>query len=192
MTTTTGRTRRTSPDRPEAAPNGAPDALEHLRAGVRAMLYEHPEEARDHLEAAASPELLNRHDPVAIDAMAYLSSVRFAMADVDGATTAARLAVALGPERFAPNQKSGEMALRLGDPEQAAERFLAALRASEPGSQNAKAAEASLREARRRAAAGIKHQARAPRLLAGLVRMLPRRRPGLAHGSVTAGPQLQG
>jgi tetratricopeptide (TPR) repeat protein len=167
-------------------------ALEHLRAGVRAMLYEHLEDARDQLEAAASPERLARHDEIAIDALAYLSSVRFAMADVEGGASAAELALKLGPDRFAPNQKAGEMAIRMGDPERAAERFLAALRASEPGTQDAKAAEASLRDARLRLSRSIRHEARAPRGLAGLGRLLPRRRERLGHGSVTAGPQLQG
>jgi len=167
-------------------------ALEHLRTGVRAMLYEHMDEAKEHLEAAASPALLARHDPVAIDALAYLSSVRFGLADVEGGAAAAELALKLGPDRFAPNQKAGELAIRMGDPGRAAERFLAALRASEPGTQEAKAAEASLREARRRAAKSIRHEARAPRGLAGLGRLVPRRRARLAHGSVTAGPQLPG
>jgi tetratricopeptide (TPR) repeat protein len=181
MTTRTGRPRR-----------GSSEARDLLRAGLRAMLYERPEEARDCLEAAASPERLSRHDPAAIDAMAFLSSVRFALADIEGATAAVELAMELGPDRFAPNQKAGEMALRLGDLERAAESFLAALRASEPGTQDAKAAETSLREARRRVARGIRHEARSPRGLTELARILSRRRPGLAHGSVTAGPQPQG
>jgi tetratricopeptide (TPR) repeat protein len=181
MTTRTGRPRR-----------GTSEARDLLQAGLRAMVHERPAEARDCLEAAASPERLSRRDPAAIDAMAYLSSVRFALADVDGATDAIELAMELGPERFAPNQKAGEMALRLGDPERATERFLAALRASEPGTRDARAAEASLREARRRLGRGIRHEARPPRGLPVLGRLLSRRRPGLAHGSVTAGPQLQG
>lgn len=179
MTTTTRK-------QPVAADTAA---LGELRAGLRAMLYERFEEARQHLEAAAAPELLDAGDPTAIDALAYLSSVRWALADVAGAQDDSERALALAPERFATNQKAGEMALRLGDLDTAATYFLTALRASEPGTPDAKAAETSLREARSRVAKGIRHEARLPHMAGWMARLVPRRRKERqpAGGSVTAG-----
>jgi tetratricopeptide (TPR) repeat protein len=159
---------------------------ELLTAGLRAMTHEHPEDARSYLAAVATPEALASGEPLAIDALAYLSSVRWSLADVDGAMEAADEALELGPERFAPNQKAGEMALRLGDLERAADLFLAAVRATEPGTADSKAAEISLREARRRVGNGIRHEARTPRLTGWLSRVVPRRRRNQTPGSVTA------
>jgi hypothetical protein len=180
------------PDAP-AAPSGGTTARESLRAGLRSMVHERPEEARRYLEAAATPELLARGDPVAVDALACLSSVRWALADVEGARDDADRALRLGPDRFAPNQKAGEMALRLGDSELAATRFLAALRASEPGTADAKAAEASLREARRRVSRGIRHEAHLPHVAGWLGRLASvGRRRSAGAGSEEAGPGAAG
>jgi tetratricopeptide (TPR) repeat protein len=145
-----------------SAPDKARDRREHFRAGLRAMNHELLEEARDHLAAAASPAGLEAADPTAIDALAYLSSVAFALGDVEFAGEAVERALAVGSRRFATNQKAGEFAMRMGDPERAATHFLAALRASEPGTAQARAAEVSLREARGRLAGGVKHGASLP------------------------------
>jgi predicted Zn-dependent protease len=166
------------------------DAQVALQEAVRAMLHERLGDARDLLVPLTSEDALESRDPLAIDALAYLSSVHFCLGDVKSAIATSTRALDLGPSRFAPNQKAGEMALRLGDSELAAARFLAALRASEPGTSDARAAEGSLREARRRAARGIRHEARAPRLAGWANRLIPgRRRPTPAPGSVTAGIQ---
>ncbi len=200
MTTTTRRPDR-HPARPQsvaarrvaAAPGGVRGARDLYLAGLRSMVHERPEEARDFLEAVATPEMLACADPIAVDALACLSSVRWALADVEGARDDADRALALGPDRFAPNQKAGEMALRLGDSQQAATLFLAALRASEPGTPEAKAAEASLREARRRVGHGIRHEARLPRMTGWLGRLpsVLRRQPG-GDGSAEAEPMAGG
>lgn len=162
-----------------------------LREALKCMLHERLDEAKDLLEPLVSEEALEAGDPLAIDSLAYLSSVYFGLGDIKTAIATSTRALDLGPSRFAANQKAGEMALRLGDSELAAARFLAALRASEPGTSDAKAAEGSLREARRRTARGIKHEARAPKLGSWASRLIPgRRRPSPAPGSVTAGLQL--
>ncbi len=178
MTTPIDRTRRrrfmrkAGPRHSSAAAAAAPTAtaatavesrdlpsqrLEQLRSGLRAMAHEHLEEARVYLSAAAAPTALGDTDPVAVDALAYLSSVAYNLGDFQAAAEAVELAVSLGPDRFAPNQKAGELALRLGDMDRAVDLFLSALRATDPGTSDAKAAEASLRECRRRLSKGIKH-----------------------------------
>jgi tetratricopeptide (TPR) repeat protein len=140
------------------------------------MLHEHPQEAQECLEAVATPAAIGAAEPLAVDALAYLSSVRWSLGDIEGARDASDRALELGPERFAPNQKAGEMALRLGDLERAADLFLAAVRASEPGTADSKAAEISLREARRRVSHSIRHEAKAPRMSGWLARMVAGRR----------------
>ncbi|HEX7492102.1 MAG TPA: hypothetical protein VF337_10415 [Candidatus Limnocylindrales bacterium] len=191
MATTRERLIPRSPRRKDVAATSTLTAdlstAEIFTAGLRAMLHEHPEEARDNLAAIATPEALAAGEPLAIDALAYLSSVRWSLGDVDGAMDAADEALELGPARFAPNQKAGEMAMRLGDLERAADLFLTGLRASEPGTADSKAAEISLRETRLRASRGIRHGASAPRLTGWLSRIVPRRRGDQASGSVTAG-----
>lgn len=184
-----GPRRRSIPSKspPIQANASARSQTDLLNAALKAMLYERPEEARECLEALASPEALEAREPLAVDGLAYLSSVRWSIGDVAGAMDASDRALELGPERFAPNQKAGEMALRLGDMEKAAELFLTALRASEPGTADAKAAEASLRETRRRVTRGIRHEAKAPRLTGWLSRFVSRRRGDQSSGSVTAG-----
>jgi predicted Zn-dependent protease len=170
----------------------APQTAGHqaLGAALKAMLHENLEEARGLLTPLVSDEALAAREPLAIDALAYLSSVQFGLGEVKTAIATSTTALDLGPSRFAPNQKAGEMAIRLGDPELAAARFLAALRASEPGTPEAKASEKCLREARRRTAKGIRHEARAPRLANWATRFIPgRKRPRPSPGSVTAGPQ---
>ncbi len=165
---------------------------ELLKSALRAMLYERPEEARATLEALATPEALAARDPFAVDALAYLSSVRWVLGDANGSMDAADQALELAPDRFAPNQKAGEMSLRLGNVDTAEGRFLAALRASQPGTADARAAESCLREARRRQSRGIRHEARAPRLGGWFSRLRPARRERTAAGPAAAeAAQLQ-
>lgn len=163
-----------------------------LRAGLREMTHERLEEARTHLEAASSPEYLAAGNVMAIDALAYLSSVLWQLGDIEGARNASERALELAPGRFAPNQKAGEVAVRLGNLEEAAERFLAALRASEPGTGDAKAAEASLRETRKRASKGIRHAASFPIRPGGLLSRLTaarRNRPPVTPATAGVPPQ---
>ena len=165
---------------------------ELVRLGFRAMTHERLEDARTNLEAAASSEYLAAGNALAIDALAYLSSVRWELGDIDGALDASERALTLAPMRFAPNQKAGEIAIRLGNPAQASERFLVALRASEPGTADAKVAEACLRDARKRLSRGIRHGASFPTRPGGLLsRLTGARRNRTARTSVTAGAQQE-
>jgi tetratricopeptide (TPR) repeat protein len=134
--------------------------LATLREGLRFMTHERLEEARDALSALATEEALAERDGLAVDALAYLSSVTWSLGDPVAAIDMAERALELGPDRFAPNQKAAEASMRLGHVDRAEVRFLAALRASEPGTGDAKAAERCLREARKRSARGIRHGTR--------------------------------
>jgi tetratricopeptide (TPR) repeat protein len=166
----------------------APEELV-LKAGLRAMTHEQLEEARGHLESLATPESLAAREPWALDALAYLSSVRWGLGHAEDAIDDAARALELAPERFAANQKAGEMALRLGNLDIAEARFLAALRASEPGTPNAKAAESCLRESRRRSRGGIRHEVRTPRLGGLMARLSPARWRSSQTGRA-AGPEM--
>jgi tetratricopeptide (TPR) repeat protein len=103
-------------------------------------------------------------DPGNADAWAYLSGVRLAAADADGATEASERALALDPEGFAPRMKAGELALRLGNLEGAEQWFVAALRAVDPGTPAALAAKKALVVTRTRRRSAIGHGASLPRL----------------------------
>jgi hypothetical protein len=142
--------------------------LQTLRDGLRSMTHERIEDARDALASLATEEPLAAGDPIAVDALAFLSSVTWTLGDPVTAIDMAERALELGPSRFATNQKAGEMSMRLGHIDRAEVRFLAALRASEPGTGDSRAAERCLREARKRTARGIKHETRG----IGLDRML--------------------
>ena len=152
------RGRAASPaDSKPAGDHAAESRLETLRAGMRAMTHELPETARERLASLATDDALEARDPIAIDALAYLSSVVWTLKDPVAAIDMVDRALELGPERFAPNQKGGEISWRLGLLEKAESQFLAALRASDPGTADAKAAERCLREVRKREARGIRH-----------------------------------
>jgi tetratricopeptide (TPR) repeat protein len=184
-----GPKRKVIPSSAVVADTGTPSGnrTELMTAALRAMAHEQPKEARIYLEALASAESLERRDPKAVDALAYLSSVLWNLGQAESAIDAAARALELGPERFAPNQKAGEMSLRLGQVDLAEAQFLTALRASEPGTADARAAETCLREARQRASRGIRHEARAPRLSGWMDRLLPGRRRHPKSGAVTTG-----
>lgn len=170
---------------PVAGPSQSRTEL--FNAGVKAMAHERPAAALECLDQLATSDSLEARDPLAIDALAYLSSVRWSLGDIESAQEASVQALELAPDRFAPNQKAGEMALRLGDSERAADLFLAAVRATEPGTADAKAAELSLREARRRVTRGIRHEAKGPGMTGWLHRLVAARR----HPREDEGPQDQ-
>ncbi len=177
MTTTTAIETTTSVD----------DRLETLRLGLRSMTHELPEQARDQLASLATEDALAARDPIAIDALAYLSSVVWRLEDPVAAIDMADRALELGPARFAPNQKGAEISWRLGLLEKAESQFLAALRASEPGSGEAKAAERCLREVRKRQARGIRHATKGIPL-DRLLRFIRLRKPVTETARTTAQP----
>lgn len=101
--------------------------------------------------------------PEMADAHAYRSSALMALSRPLEAQDEVEIALALDPNAFAPQQKAGEMSLRLGDMSAAADHFLAAVRAARPGSPDEAAAQAGLVLARRRMKSGIDHHAVLPR-----------------------------
>jgi tetratricopeptide (TPR) repeat protein len=135
--------------------------------GLRALAHERIEVAVEQLSLAAAD--------APNDAMvhAFLASALFAAARPDESSTAIDRALELGPGDYWPNLKAGELRLRLGDPGAAAEQFLVALRAAEPGTADATAAQLALVRARREVAGSISHRAVLPRVrwLAGLRRL---------------------
>jgi tetratricopeptide (TPR) repeat protein len=84
-----------------------------------------------------------------------LGRPRDAQGDVDRAMT-------LDPTAFASNQKAGELNLRLGDLDAAAEHFLAAVRVARRGSADEQAAAVALALVRRRQRSAISHHASFP------------------------------
>ena len=153
------------------APAGARDAF---REGMRALAHEHAGLAVEQLSLAAdgAPDDATVH--------AFLATALFAAARPDDAVRAIDRALALAPAAYWPNLKAGELRLRLGDATAGADHFLTALRAVEPGSADATAAQLALVRARREVARAISHRAVLPRF-----RWLPGRRrpvaPGGAH-----------
>ena len=129
-----------------------------LAAALRALAHEEMDLGRRRLEA------LTTADPDDAEAWAYLSGVRLAAADIEGATAASECALALDPAGFAPCLKAGELALRLGNLDAAEGWFLAALRAVEPGTPAALAAKRALVITRTRRRSSIAHGAMLPRL----------------------------
>ena len=161
------RATKAGPSRP------ADPRLETMGEGLRAMTHERTDDAKRLLSSIATEEALAAGDPIAIDALAYLSSVVWTQKDPVTAIEMVERSLELGPVRFAPNQKGGEIAWRLGLLDKAEARFLAALRASDPGTGDAKAAERCLREVRKRQVRGIRHGTRG----IGLDRLLRMVRP---------------
>jgi tetratricopeptide (TPR) repeat protein len=147
------------------------DTRDAFALGLRALAHERIDLAIEQLSlaVAGSPD-----DPAI---HAFLASAMFAAARPDDATDAIARALELGPDDYWPNQKAGELRLRLGDPVAAADHFLVALRSAEPGTPDATAAQLALVRARREAAGAISHRAILPRFrwLAG------RRRPAVGR-----------
>lgn len=142
--------------------------------GLRALAHERVDLAVDRLGAAAASA------PNDATVHAFLATALFAAARPDDSSAAIDRALALAPDAYWPNLKAGELRLRLGDAGAAAEHFLAALRAVEPGTADATAAQAALARARREAARAISHRAILPRF-----RWLAQpRRPAVPRGAV--------
>ena len=127
------------------------------RAGLIALAREEIGEAEPLLRALAA-EL-----PDDADVRAFLATAWFAQGRIEEARAAMSLALALGPDRFAPNIKAGEFDLRLGDLDAAELHFKQALRVAAHGSRDAAAARTLLGETRQRAGRSIVRQASFPR-----------------------------
>ena len=150
-----GREQRSSD---EGGSGGLRPADHSLRTGLLALRREEFGQAAASLAAAIAAE------PSSADAHAYLSAALLALGRPEAARAASARALELGPAAFGPHQKAGELALRLGDPMAAATHFLAAVRASEPGSPDETAARVALGTARRQVRTAVDHRASLPRL----------------------------
>ena len=141
--------------------------------GLRALVHEHVDLAVERLSVArdCAPE-----DPTI---SAFLASALFAAALPDASADAIARALELGPADYWPNLKAAELRLRLGDPTAAVDHFLAALRAAEPGTTDATAAQLGLVRARREVARSISHRAVMPRVSW----LVGRRRPATARAT---------
>ena len=138
-----------------SAPASARDAFQE---GLRALAHERVELAVEQLSLAAdgAPDDATVH--------AFLATALFAAARPDASEAAIDRALELAPAAYWPNLKAGELRLRLGDATSAADHFLVALRAVEPGSADATAAQLALVRARRETARAVSHRAALPRL----------------------------
>jgi len=158
------------------------DGREQFRLGLLALAREEAEPARRHLEQAAA--LL----PESAEVHAYLGCALLSAGAPAEAIGATETALQLAPDGFGPNLKGGELALRLGDPDLAERRFLAALRAAVPSSPDAAAARTLLSEARRRRAHSIRREAFLPSVRSRVGLHLPRWR---AAGRDATGSRLE-
>jgi tetratricopeptide (TPR) repeat protein len=152
------------------APASVRDAFHE---GLRALAHERVDLAVERLSQAADGA------PNDATIQAFLATALFAAARPDASSAAIGRALELAPSAYWPNLKAGELQFRLGDAVTAADHFLAALRAVEPGSADATAAQLALVRARREAARSISHRAVLPRVswLAG------RRRSSVPRGA---------
>jgi tetratricopeptide (TPR) repeat protein len=128
-----------------------------FRVALVALAREQVDEAEPLLReiVAAAPE--------DADALAYLATAWVVQGRVEAAREAMALALTLGPDRFAPNLKGGELDLRLGDLDAAAIHFKQAMQVAVHGSRDAAAARTLLGETRRRASRSIARKASFPR-----------------------------
>jgi len=140
--------------------------------GLRALVHERIDVAVERLTVAGDGA------PQDATIQAFLASALFAAALPDASAAAIGRALELGPADYWPNLKAAELRLRLGDPTAAVDHFLAALRAAEPGTPDATAAQVGLVRARREVARAISHRAVIPRFS----RFVGRRRPTTAVG----------
>ena len=145
---------------PSAVTVSPADAPTALRSGFVAMWQEDLPLAEAHLRAAIE------FDPDNAAAHAYLGSVLFASGSIEAGMLASEYALQLDRTGFAPQMKAGEMVLRLGDLDRAADLFLGAMRAARPGSREAVAAKAARTTALRAAGRSIRHGAVVPAWLA--------------------------
>jgi tetratricopeptide (TPR) repeat protein len=128
-----------------------------FRAGLVALAREQVDDAEPLLREVVAAE------PTDADALAYLATAWVVQGRVEAAREAMSLALTLGPDRFAPNLKGGELDLRLGDLDAAEHHFRQALQVAAHGSRDAAAARTLLGETRRRANRSIVRKASFPR-----------------------------
>lgn len=156
-----------------------------LGLGLLALRAERYEDAR-----GLFSEALDR-EPDNADAWALLGAALVALGRPTDAIAAIERALEVGPQRFLPQLKGAELALRLGDPVTAERRALLALRAARPGGTAEAAARRTLTIARQELRRGIERRATLPgrpsvRAILGLGRALGRLRPlGSANPSAT-------
>jgi tetratricopeptide (TPR) repeat protein len=136
------------------------DAPAAFKSGIAAMWQEDLPLAAAYLQAVVDLE------PQNAAAHAYLGSVLFASGSIEAGMLASEYALQLDRGGFAPQMKAGEMVLRLGDLDRAADLFLGAMRAALPGSREAIAAKAARTTALRAAGRSIRHGAALPGWLA--------------------------
>ncbi len=134
-----------------------------LRQALAALWHEDLETAEAALRVAI--EVAPQH----ADAHALLGATLLATGRPEGAMLEIEEALRLDPAGFLVQMKAGELALRLGDPGTAAERFLGALRASVPGSREAQVATSARASAQRASGKSIEHRAALPNWIARLV-----------------------
>lgn len=134
-----------------------PEQAGRYRTGLIALAREEVDDAVPVLEALAE-EL-----PEDADVRAFLAAGWFNQGRIEEGIEAMDLALALGPQRFAPNIKAGELDLRLGDLDSALLHFKQALKAAEHGTRDAAAARSLLGETRQRAARSIGRKSSFPR-----------------------------
>ncbi len=130
----------------------------HLGDALLLLRREHFPEALETLDTALSA------DPDNADIHAYRSAALLALGRPLDAQVEAGLAMSLDPAGFAANQKGGELSLRMGLLDTAADQFLAAVRAARPGSADEVAAAYSLALVRKRQRSAISHHAVLPGL----------------------------
>ena len=146
------------------------DLAATFRAGLVALAREQVDEAEPLLRIVVAGA------PDNADALAYLATAWVVQGRVEAAREAMGQALGLGPDRFAPNLKGGELDLRLGDLDAAEVHFKRAMQVAVHGSREAAAARTLLGETRRRASRSIVRKASFPRW----------RRPAALHGRSTA------
>ncbi len=134
-----------------------PEQSADYRTALIALAREEVDDAEVILVALAA-EL-----PEDADVRAFLAAAWGAQGRIEDAIETMSLALTLGPKRFAPNIKAGELDLRLGDLDAAVLHFKQALKAAEHGSRDAAAARTLLGETRQRAGRSIVRQASFPR-----------------------------
>ena len=134
-----------------------PEQAASYRTGLIALAREEIDDAETTL-AALAVEV-----PDDADVQAFLATAMWSQGRIEEAIEAMSLALELGPERFAPNIKAGELDLRLGDLDAALVHFKQALKVAEHGSRDAAAARTLLGETRQRAGRSIGRQASFPR-----------------------------
>lgn len=133
------------------------ELLATFRDGLVALAREEIDAAEPLLRAVVAGA------PDDADALAYLATAWIAQGRVEAAREAMDLALTLGPDRFGPNMKAGELDLRLGNLDAAEIHIKQALRVAVHGSRDAAAARTLLGETRRRASRSITRKASFPR-----------------------------